>query len=160
MIYVIDTNILVHLVRENKRIIEDLETYFNQPNSSVYFSIVTRGEIKSLALQNNWGFKKRLLLEKYLADFIQINIDNYIVEAYAEMDAFSQCKHPTMPIPEGLTARNMGKNDLWIAATTYILNATLITTDKDFAHLDGFFFKIHSNIQVKMFYNSHLWFCK
>jgi len=33
------------------------------------------------------------------------------------------------------SARNMGKNDLWIAATASILNAKLITTDKDFSHL-------------------------
>lgn len=30
----------------------------------------------------------------------------------------------------------MGKNDLWIASTASILNAKLITTDKDFRHLD------------------------
>ena len=31
-----------------------------------------------------------------------------------------------------MTARNMGKNDVWIAATAYVLRATLVTTDKDF----------------------------
>jgi len=30
----------------------------------------------------------------------------------------------------------MGKNDVWIAATASILDITLITTDKDFNHLD------------------------
>lgn len=37
--------------------------------------------------------------------------------------------------PLGTTARNMGKNDLWIAATASILEATLLTTDQDFNHL-------------------------
>jgi predicted nucleic acid-binding protein len=31
----------------------------------------------------------------------------------------------------------MGKNDLWIAATASVTNSALITTDKDFEHLDG-----------------------
>jgi len=33
----------------------------------------------------------------------------------------------------------MGKNDLWIAATAHILRATLVTTDKDFDHVQNFF---------------------
>jgi len=41
-----------------------------------------------------------------------------------------------------MSARNMGKNDIWIAATTYLLEATLITLDKDFLHLDEVFFKV------------------
>lgn len=36
-----------------------------------------------------------------------------------------------------MTARSMGKNDLWIAATASILSAKLLTTDNDFDHLDG-----------------------
>ncbi|MCU0393436.1 MAG: PIN domain-containing protein [Thermoflexibacter sp.] len=37
----------------------------------------------------------------------------------------------------------LGKNDLWIAATAHSLQADLITTDKDFLHLDNVFFKVH-----------------
>jgi len=36
----------------------------------------------------------------------------------------------------------MSKNDLWIAATASVLNATLITTDKDFSHLENIFLKL------------------
>jgi predicted nucleic acid-binding protein len=43
----------------------------------------------------------------------------------------------------GTTARKMGKNDLWIAATAHLLNATLITTDNDFDHLKDAFIKLH-----------------
>jgi predicted nucleic acid-binding protein len=35
------------------------------------------------------------------------------------------------------SARKMGKNDLWIAATAYSINGTLMTTDGDFDHLNG-----------------------
>ena len=31
----------------------------------------------------------------------------------------------------------MGKNDLWIAATSSVYDLVLLTTDKDFNHLDG-----------------------
>ena len=30
----------------------------------------------------------------------------------------------------------MGKNDLWIAATSSVYDLVLVTTDKDFDHLD------------------------
>lgn len=36
----------------------------------------------------------------------------------------------------------MGKNDLWIAATASVLGAILITSDKDFEHLDRKFLTI------------------
>lgn len=36
----------------------------------------------------------------------------------------------------------MGKNDLWIAATAYAINAKLVTTDKDFDHLNNSFLEI------------------
>lgn len=41
------------------------------------------------------------------------------------------------------SAIKMGKNDLWIAATAVVENAELITTDKDFIHLDGEFLTVH-----------------
>lgn len=36
----------------------------------------------------------------------------------------------------------MGKNDIWIAATASVFNLTLVTTDKDFEHLDGVYLKV------------------
>ena len=44
--------------------------------------------------------------------------------------------------PLGSSARNMGKNDLWIAATTHVLDLTILTTDNDFDHLDNVFIKV------------------
>jgi tRNA(fMet)-specific endonuclease VapC len=41
-----------------------------------------------------------------------------------------------------MTARTMGKNDLWIAATTHLTKADLISNDNDFDHLDGVYFKV------------------
>ena len=39
----------------------------------------------------------------------------------------------------GGSSRPMGKNDAWIAATANVSKMVLITTDKDFDHLDGTF---------------------
>ena len=60
-----------------------------------------------------------------------------IIKCYAEIDAFSQNKLPENPL--GISARNMGKNDLWIAATASVLGAKLLTADADFEHLQGVF---------------------
>jgi predicted nucleic acid-binding protein len=72
---------------------------------------------------------------------VDINTER-IIKRYAEIDAYSQGKNPNPPLPVGLTSRNMGKNDLWIAATSSVLNATLLTTDGDFDHLNGVYLTV------------------
>ena len=72
---------------------------------------------------------------------MDINIDD-IIYHYAEIDAFSQGKHPTLLL--GMSARSMGKNDLWIAATASVFSLTLITTDMDFNHLHDVFIDLQS----------------
>ena len=62
-----------------------------------------------------------------------INVES-IIERYAEIDAFSQGK--LINKSSNFSARNMGKNDLWIAATSSVLEAKLLTTDNDFEHLN------------------------
>jgi predicted nucleic acid-binding protein len=47
-------------------------------------------------------------------------------------------------LPNKYTSRNMGKNDLWIAATAYVTQAESITTDQDFDHLDSTWLTIHN----------------
>ncbi|MEM1214116.1 MAG: nucleotide-binding protein, partial [Bacteroidota bacterium] len=63
-----------------------------------------------------------------------------ILERYALIDTFSQGKLEERP--SNLSARNMGKNDLWIAATASVLETTLLTTDKDFEHLHPHFLQL------------------
>jgi predicted nucleic acid-binding protein len=115
----------------------------NEPPSIPVISIVTKGEIYSLATQFGWGEKKRSDLENLLRkhSFVDISSDQ-IIRKYAEIDSYSQGKNPSMPLPSGVTARNMGKNDLWIAATGSVLNAILLTTDGDFNHLNNVFLEI------------------
>ena len=97
-------------------------------------SIVSIGEIRSIAKRNYWGNRKIKLLEDILNTLIVVDINSEdVIEMYAELDAYSQGKLKENPLP--MTARNMGKNDLWIAATSCVTKASLLTTDKDFEHL-------------------------
>lgn len=63
-----------------------------------------------------------------------------IIERYAEIDAYSQGKLKGEKVD--FSSRNMGKNDLWIAATASIFDLELITTDRDFEHLNPRFLKL------------------
>jgi tRNA(fMet)-specific endonuclease VapC len=67
-----------------------------------------------------------------------------ILTAYAEIDTYSQAKHPSKPLAAGKTARKMGKNDIWIAATAHVAGPTfhLVTSDHDFDHLNGTFINL------------------
>ncbi len=141
MHYLIDTNIIVHFVRDSalyKKVENDYQIF--EPPNRVVVCEVSIGEIYSLSQRNRWGQKRVERLERFLSDLTVVPISYPdIYRAYADIDSYSQSHHPTRSLPQGMTARNMGKNDLWIAATAYVLRATLVTTDKDFDHLQRFF---------------------
>ncbi len=148
MTYILDSNILLYLVRENVTIqneIQQRQIFISQ--NQVNISIVTAGELYSIAVQNNWGEKKYVKLENLVLSLRPLPIDSQdLVEIYAEIDAFSKGKHPILKLPKGQSAIKMGKNDLWIATLTHVLDATLVTTDADFDHLDNVFFKLEKLI--------------
>jgi predicted nucleic acid-binding protein len=125
-LYLLDTNILVHLVRVDSlglRIQAIYDPLMAEPRPIL--SIVTVGELRSLAYQLKWGKRKVEQTRFLLNYFKRISIDDAdILEAYAALDAHSVA-----------LGRSMGKNDLWIAATARVMGATLLTTDKDFDHL-------------------------
>ncbi len=142
MDYLFDTNILLlYLRRPDLR--DKVEQYLNFQTGidSVILSVVSTGEIKSLAIQNKWGSNRLEKLETLLQQFLiaDINIKS-IVERYAEIDAFSQGKLTDRKV--SFTARNMGKNDLWIAATVSVLNIPLVTMDSDFNHLHNIYLSL------------------
>ncbi|MCW5922034.1 MAG: PIN domain-containing protein [Saprospiraceae bacterium] len=140
MIYQFDTNIVVHYLRESEVMyrVEQMFDPFN-PANEIWICVVSLGELKSMAIQAKWGAKRLRQLETLLDILNPIDAED-ILDRYAEIDAFSQNKLPTQPL--SLTARNMGKNDLWIAATASILDAQLLTTDFDFDHLNGVFLNV------------------
>ena len=137
---VLDTNVLIHLARGNK-VAEEVKRFVDsKANPQVFISIVSKAEAESLVVQWGWGERKTAVLRKLIDGFLCIDISqdqNALIDAYVEIDAFSQGKKPTS---KGVlwrdSSRNMGKNDLWIAATAYVLEAELLTTDGDFNHLN------------------------
>lgn len=142
--YLLDTGILLGYVR-GAGYAEYTERKFgpSQPPNVPLISLVSKGEIYSLAIQFGWGNQKKQELDALLRRIpaVDINTDR-IIHRYAEIDAYSQGKDRTKPLPPGISSRNLGKNDIWIAATASVLNATLLTTDGDFGHLNGVFLNI------------------
>lgn len=143
MIYILDSNILLHIIRNNQVIDAELKKVGIYNTANAFISIVSVGELLSISKQNNWGYSKQQLFEGLIKTFQPIPIQSRVLlEVYAEIDAFSRSKLSSQPLPKGQTARTMGKNDLWIAATTHLSNASLITTDNDFDHLNNIYFPI------------------
>jgi len=144
MSFTLDTNILIHLLRESPLSEKLSQTYFNEERPTLMISIVSQAEIESVAIQHGYGLKKIQKLRKLLSEFLIIPIsDRQLIDRYVEIDAYSQGRLANQPLTEGMSARNMGKNDLWIAATASVTRTPLITTDKDFDHLiDSGFLKV------------------
>lgn len=142
MKYLFDTSILIHYIRESPAY-EKIEANFApfQTGNFPCISVVTLGEIRSFAIQRQWGAQKIQKLEKFLTEFVLLDINHdVVIRRYADIDAFSQGLLPGFSLSQ--TARNMGKNDLWIAATASISDAVLLTTDHDFDHLKGMFINL------------------
>ena len=141
MTYIWDTNILLYVVKK-PQFLENLDKKYNfsSNNNQVYISTVSVGEIRALAFRNSWGIKRKAELNEFLKTIktIPVTDNEALIEMYSEIDAYSYGKHPVLKLQT--SARKMGKNDLWIAATTAVLDATLISTDTDFDHLNNLFF--------------------
>jgi tRNA(fMet)-specific endonuclease VapC len=85
--------------------------------------------------------KKVNEIETLIRKLFVVEIHNDAIHnRYAEIDTFSQGKLDDYPL--SISARNMGKNDLWIAATASVFNATLLSTDNDFDHLNKAFLNV------------------
>lgn len=142
MLFLFDTNIILIYLR-NIPMQENIEKEYNPFNlyNSPIISVVTVGELRAFTLKNNWGERRikdlQTLLEKFLV--IDLNTED-ILNRYAEIDAFSQGRLNNKK--SNFSARNMGKNDIWIAATASVLEAALLTTDNDFDHLHNEFLSV------------------
>lgn len=124
--YALDTNILVHYVRGDPtwdRIREDFQLLLIEPKPII--SIVAAAELRSLSLQFEWSAAKIDKMEFLLGYLQELPIDSReLVDTYASFDAHLQ-----------RSGQKMGKNDLWIAATSILADAVLISTDRDFERL-------------------------
>jgi tRNA(fMet)-specific endonuclease VapC len=130
--FLLDTNILVQLVRAN-RLGEAIDSRFQLTASleRPLVCVVTVGELLALVKKLSWGPSKIRLLEGLLQQFTLLDINSEeVLSTYAELDFFLQ-----------KSGKSVEQNDIWIAATTIVARAHLLTTDKDFdplypSHLD------------------------
>ncbi len=143
----LDTCAIIHIIRdarESQKYIDAIKAY--DENANIIISVVTKAELESFIIQNNWGEKKKKSLNDFLQEvtFIDIaNADIALIEAYSFIDAYS--KRKIVGEDGNLVvgaARKMGKNDLWIAATAYVLDVPIITADGDFDHLNNTFLNV------------------
>ncbi|MGN6802892.1 MAG: PIN domain-containing protein [Ginsengibacter sp.] len=143
--FILDTNILMAYFKANNSLYTKVsnENKLNDEDALIMISAITKGEIRSLALQNKWGERKLETLNNLLNLLITIDIagnNEILMNAYAEIDAYSLKRHPAKQLSG--SAKPMGKNDMWIAATALAAKATLLTTDGKFMHLNNEFIDI------------------
>ena len=101
-----------------------------------YVATITLGELDAAAKKSGYSARKIERINRFIARTNILGIDTQqIIEAYGDVDAFSQGK--TTLTPQDFAPRNMGKNDIWLAAIAHVYKLTLLTTDKDFVHLAG-----------------------
>ncbi|WNG36962.1 type II toxin-antitoxin system VapC family toxin [Archangium violaceum] len=119
----LDTNTLIHLLKATTlggRIADEhsLKSRSDRP----LISIVTVGEALAFATKRGWGAPRITKLRELIHQLVIVDINSTdVLEHYAALDAFCEVR-----------GRALGKNDLWIAATTAATGALLLTTDKDF----------------------------
>lgn len=124
---VFDTNLIIEHIRRREPL----------PAQAI-IPVVVAGELEAFALKADWGYQKVTFLQTILDYYPLVEVSRSLTNLYAQVDAFSQGKLRSKPLPPGMTPRNMGKNDLWIAATALYFDMDLHTTDKDFDHLSVF----------------------
>lgn len=89
--------------------------------ASVYISFQTVAEMRFGALNKRWGIRRKQQLETFLAPFTIIGYTDALADCWAII------------MQEARQAgRRLETGDGWIAATALLLNAPLLTHDKDF----------------------------
>jgi tRNA(fMet)-specific endonuclease VapC len=89
-------------------------------------SVVTAAELRAGAIRSGWGERKRNELEATINAYVAVDVDDQIADVWARLKA--EC------LQQG---RNVGLNDLWIAATGVRLDCPVASLDQDFARIPG-----------------------
>jgi predicted nucleic acid-binding protein len=129
-LYLLDTNVVLTLARRGEAARSILVAYplLTAPVRPL-ITYAAEVEVRVIAELNSWGAPKRNQLAFLLGSFGRASVETIAVrDAYVAIDVYS--RH---------SGFEMGKNDLWIAAAANAYGATLLTTDRDFDHLDPLF---------------------
>ena len=120
----LDTNLVIRYIRQGALVPAD-----------TVISVIVAAELEAFALKLDWGYQKVYVMRLILERFKPISVSEELIPAYAFLDAYSQGKLKDLSLPFGMSARNMHKNDLWLAATALYFDVELHTADNDFDHL-------------------------
>jgi predicted nucleic acid-binding protein len=127
--YLLDTCVLVHLIRRDETglAIGNHFDLWNAEATELNVSVVTVGELRSLAEQWDWGAMNRKSMERTLKRVYVIDIHHEeALRIYGNIDAHS--------IKIG--KKMVSENDVWIAACANVQGLTLLSIDGDFTHLN------------------------
>lgn len=103
---VLDTNVLVHLLRPGAagQALDGAYALSTRIPRAIVPAVVT-GELKAFAYYRGWGGEKLAKLEKLITSLpVADYASPQLVDTYARFDVLSRAR-----------GRKMGKNDLWIA---------------------------------------------
>lgn len=126
MIFLLDTNAVSDLMREHPKM--DARLASLAPTDKVVICPIVRGEIQYGITRLPQGKRRQMLntkANKLFAVFPCEAIPEVAGDYYATIKLAQQQK-----------GGNMTENDLWIAATSVVLGATLVTRDSDFQNID------------------------
>jgi predicted nucleic acid-binding protein len=127
VIYLLDTNAISALMRADLRMASWLSSI--EPDDRVVVCTITRGEIL-YGLERLAPGRRRSELEGKAASLFGVlpcePVPSAAGDRYAEVKSSQQRRG--LPLDE---------NDLWIAATTLAINATLVSRDSDFRAVEG-----------------------
>ena len=142
--FVLDTNILLHYVRQSD-LAQEVERQLNllSKDAVPMIASVSIGEILGFVQRQQWGQPKINRLKKLMEKLIVIDIsavDDQLMDAYATLWNYSKNTLPDDKLGQSI---GIGQNDVWIAALAHTAKAELVTTDGDFDHLNGKWITVH-----------------
>jgi tRNA(fMet)-specific endonuclease VapC len=127
MLYLLDTNVISGLMRKRPEIRGRLSSL--GPSHDVVTCPIVRGEILFGIERLPDGRRRQELAERAMSALAEVPCESVPETAG---DAYGQIKAARQR--QGLT---LDENDLWVAATAKALGAVLVSTDLDFAQIDG-----------------------
>ena len=142
--FVLDTNILLHYVRQSE-LVQEVERELNliSQNAIPMIASVSIGEMEGFVQRQEWGQAKINRLKKLVEKIAVIDIaaaDDQLMNAYATLWNYSKNALPGDKLGKSI---GIGQNDVWIAALAHTAKAALVTTDGDFDHLNGKWITVH-----------------
>jgi tRNA(fMet)-specific endonuclease VapC len=127
MIYLLDTTAFSDLMREHPRVVQHVAD--TPVSDRVLICSIVRGEILFGIERLPLGNRRQRLAQKASQLFAVVPCEAVPESAgdnYAQIKAAAQ-----------RTGLALDENGLWIAATAFALDATLVNRDSDFARVDG-----------------------